>query len=122
MPTVLKLAQDQSETASDLLSSADVIETMIDLKIQLHQLEQEIQALQPAFFAACLMLNTEKITRQRAIISKRLTPGQWCYSPDILEQESLLKQLKQIFQQDHDPTKGRELSWVIKLLLSATVR
>lgn len=120
MPIALNLAQDTSDTASDLLSSADVIETMIDLKIQLHQLEQKIQALHPAFSAACLLLNTEKITRQRAIISKRLTPGQWAYSADIVEQESLLKQLKQLFQQDHDPIKGRGLCWVIKLLLATT--
>ncbi len=33
----------------DLLAPFEVIETMIDLRIQLTQLEQQIQALQPAF-------------------------------------------------------------------------
>ncbi|MGH2412724.1 MAG: hypothetical protein ACRDEA_03305 [Microcystaceae cyanobacterium] len=37
---------------------------------------------------------------------------------DILEQEVLLKQLKHLFQQDHEPTSGREIAWIVKLLLA----
>lgn len=101
----------------DLLAPFEVIETMIDLRIQLTQLEQQIQALQPAFFAACLTLNQAKIERNRAIISRKLTPAQWTYAADILQQEALLKQLRKQFQQDHEPTGGRETTWIIKLLL-----
>jgi len=74
-------------TAFDLLDPFEVIETMIDLRIQLTQLEQQIQTLQPSFFAACLILNQAKIERDRAIISRKLTPAQWTYAIDILEQE-----------------------------------
>lgn len=108
----------QSSTPIDLIDPFEVIETMIDLRIQLAQLERQIQALQPAFFAACLMLNQAKIERNRAIISRKLTPAQWTYAADILEQEILLKQLRKQFQQDHEPTGGRETTWMIKLLLA----
>lgn len=102
---------------TDTLSSTEVIETMIELKVQLAQLEHQIQALQPAFFVACAALKLEKIERERAIISKRLTPGQWNYSPDIVQQDLLLKQLRRQFQLDHDPIAGRDVIWVLKLLL-----
>lgn len=36
-----------------LLAPVEVINTMIDLWTQMALLEQQIQALQPAFFAAC---------------------------------------------------------------------
>lgn len=91
---------------------------MIDLRRQLTELEQHIQTLKPAFFAACVALNTEKITLEQAIVSRRLTPGQWTYSPDIVRQEDLLKQCKHQFQQEHEPISGREVIWVIKLLLA----
>jgi uncharacterized membrane-anchored protein YhcB (DUF1043 family) len=101
-----------------LLAPLEVIETMIELRIQVAQLEQQIQSLQPAFFAACASLNTEKITHDRATISRRLTPGQWAYAPDVLKQEALFKHLKQQFQKAHEPTGGREVTWAIKLLLT----
>jgi hypothetical protein len=63
-------------------------------------------------------LNAEKIERSRAVITRRLTPGQWTYSIDILEQDSLLKQLKKQFHQNHEPSGGRELTWMMKLLLN----
>ena len=91
---------------------------MIELRIQLVQLEQQIQALQPAFFAACLAHDTDKITHDRALITRRLTPGQWAYASNVLEQEALFKHLKQQFQQAHEPTGGREVIWAIKLLLT----
>lgn len=106
-----------STAATDFLNPADVIETMIELRFQLREIEAQIQALQPTFFAACLALNLEKITLQRATISRRLTPAHWDYSDSIVEQEAGLKQLKQQFQQSHEPTGGREVTWAIKLLL-----
>jgi hypothetical protein len=108
-------------TSSDLAqlpSPIEIINAMIDLRVQLLELEQQIQALQPTFFAACLALNTDKIALERAIITRRLTPGQWTYSPDIGEQEDLLKQLKRQFQQYHEPTSGRDVTWIVKLLLT----
>ncbi len=80
--------------SSELFSPIDIIDAMIELKIQLQNIDDQIQALQPTFFAACLSLNTEKIERTRAVITRRLTPGQWTYSIDIVEHESLLKHLK----------------------------
>lgn len=104
--------------SSELLNKSEVINTMIELRIQLAELEQQIQALQPAFFAACVALNTDKIALERATISRRLTPGHWSYSADIVQQEDLLKQLKRQFQQTHEPISGREITWAIKLLLT----
>jgi hypothetical protein len=113
-------ASSNSSTAidGDLLNPLDVIETMIDLRIQLAQLEHQIKTLQPTFFAACFALNQVKIERQHAIVSQKRTPAQWTYAADILEQELLLKQLRKQFQQDHEPTGGREITWMIKLLLA----
>jgi hypothetical protein len=102
----------------DLLTPIDVIEAMIDLRIQFEQIEAQIDALKPAFYAACATLNAEKIEHERALITRRLTPAQWAYSPDVLEQELLFKQLKQQFQKAHEPTGGREVIWAIKLLLT----
>jgi len=89
---------------------------MLDLRIQMSELEQQIQSLQPAFFVACVSLNTDKIALERAIITRRLTPGQWTYSPDIDEQENLLKQLKRQFQQSYEPTSGRDVTWIVSRL------
>lgn len=102
----------------DVLPPSTVIDTMIDLKIQLYELEQQIKALQPLFYATCVALNTSKIELERAVISRRLTPAQWTYDPHILEQQDFLKSLKQAFQDDHEPTRGRDVVWSIKLLLS----
>jgi len=104
--------------ATDLLNPAEILDTMIELRIQLRALEEQIQVLQPAFFTACLALNTDRIALDQATISRRLTPGQWAYSADVLEQETLFKHLKQQFQQSHEPIAGREVIWAIKLLLT----
>lgn len=104
--------------SAELLSPSAVINTMIGLRIQLAELEQQIQALQPTFFAACVALNTDKIALERATISRRLTPGQWAYPADVVEREDLLKQLKRQFQPTHEPIAGREVTWAIKLLLT----
>ena len=101
----------------DLLNPINVIEAMIDLRIQFEQLETQINALKPAFYVACATLNAEKIERDRALITRRLTPGQWAYSSEVSEQEMLFKQLKQQFQKAHEPAGGREVIWAIKLLL-----
>jgi len=103
---------------ANLLSPIEIINATIDLRIQLSKLERQIQAFQPAFFAACVALNTERITLERAVITRKLTPGRWTYSPDILQQENILKLLKRQFQQDHEPTSGRDIIWIIKLLLA----
>ncbi|MEP0920124.1 hypothetical protein NC981_25350 [Leptolyngbya sp. DQ-M1] len=102
----------------DLFNPIDVIEAMIDLRIQLEQIEIQIDALKLAFYGAYTTLNAEKIERDRALIIRRLTPGQWTYSPEVLEQELLFKQLKQQFHKAHEPTSGREVIWAVKLLLA----
>lgn len=107
-----------SADTTDVLDPMSVIDAMIELRVQLVQLEQQIQFLQPAFFAACLLLNQAQIDRERAIISRKFTPAQWTYDGDILAQQALLKQLRKQFQQDHEPTGGREITWMIKLLLA----
>lgn len=109
----------RSATASsNLLDPLDVINSMLDLRTQLAALQQQVDALQPAFYAACAALQLEKITTERATISRRLTPGKWDYSDEIVEQEDLLKQLKSQFQQTHEPIGGREVYWMIKFLLA----
>lgn len=105
---------------TEVLNPSEIIALMIEFRFQLSELEQQIQILQPAFFAACVALNTERIALERATISRRLTPGQWVYSPDIVTQEDLLKQLKRQFQQTHEPSGGREIVWALKLLLTNT--
>jgi hypothetical protein len=87
------------------------------LRIQLAQIEQQIQTLQPTFYAACALLETEKIALQRAVITRRLTPGQWDYSVEISEQEARFKQVKQAFQKTHEPVRGRDVYWMLRLLL-----
>lgn len=104
--------------STDLLSPTDIIDAMIELRIQLREIEEQIQSLQPAFFTACLALNMDKIALERATISRKLTPAQWAYSANIVEQEDLLKQLKQQFQKTHEPISGRQVTWVIKLLIT----
>ena len=118
MPSTLRSTEATNPTAADLLHPLDVIDAMIELRIQLQQVERQIASLQPTFFAACLSLNAEKIERAQAVVTRKLTPGQWTYSIDILEQESLVKQLKQHFHQAHEPSHGREVTWAIKLLLN----
>jgi hypothetical protein len=118
MRSTLQHPQINELGCTDFLSPLAIIDAMVELKIQLQQLEHQIQSLQPAFFAACLALNTEKIERTRATITRRLTPGQWTYSIEIMEQEDLLKQFKRQFQQAHEPSGGREITWSVKLLLN----
>jgi hypothetical protein len=109
-----------NSSSFDLLDPLDIINAMIDLRAQLAELEQQVQSLQPAFYAACAALNQEKISTERAIISRRLTPGQWAYSSEIVEQEDWLKHLKSQFKQAHEPIKGREVYWLVKLLMLST--
>lgn len=103
-----------------LLSPSEIINAMIELRIQLAELEQQIQTLKPAFSDACLALNTDKIELERATITRKLTPGQWAYSEEILAQENWLKQLRTQFKQTHEPISGREVSWAIKLILPSS--
>jgi hypothetical protein len=103
--------------STEILNPMEIINTMIDLQLQFHELKAQIAKLQPAFFTACMLLNTDKISLERAVITKRVTPGQWTYPPDISQQIDFIKQLKQQFHQTHEPTSGRDITWVIKLLL-----
>ena len=105
------------DSSSNLLDPIDIINAMIDLRAQLTELEQQIQTLQPAFYDACIALNTSKIELERAIVSRRLSPGRWNYSDDIMEQEKMLTRLKKQFQLSHEPISGREVIWAIRLLL-----
>lgn len=105
-------------TSNNLLNPTEVINNMVELRVQLAQLEQQIQDLQPAFKAACATFNTKKIELDRAIITQKLTPAQWSYSKEILQQQNLIKELKRQFKLDHEPISGRDITWVIKLLLS----
>ncbi|BAZ70859.1 hypothetical protein NIES4106_56560 (plasmid) [Fischerella sp. NIES-4106] len=109
------ISNSNHTNSNKLLSPNEIINAMIDLRIQLAELEQQIQDLQPAFRAACMALKTEKIELERAIISRRLTPAQWTYSKDILQQQDLIKQLKHQFQLDHEPTGGRDITWMIRM-------
>lgn len=101
---------------TDIIEASEVIELMIDLRIQQAELEQQIQTLKPAFFDACAQQNTDRIQNERALIYYKITPGQWNYPEDILQREQQLKQLKQDFRENHEPTAGREASWTLKLL------
>ena len=65
MRSTLQPPQITELDINDFLNPLEIIDAMIELKIQLQELERQIQALQPAFFAACLALNTEKIERSR---------------------------------------------------------
>ncbi len=118
MPATLQSTQTTHSEAPALLNPLDIIDRMIELRIQLQELENQLASLQPAFFAACLSLNAEKIERTGAVITRRLTPGQWTYAIDIVEQDGLLKQLKKQFHQEHEPSGGREVTWAMKLLLN----
>jgi hypothetical protein len=102
--------------SKETLKPPEVIELMIDLRIQQAELEQQIQALKPFFFDACTQQNTDRIHNERALIYCRLTPGQWNYPSDIVHQEQQLKQLKEDFKLTHEPAAGREVSWTLKLL------
>jgi len=93
--TDLNLIASAPQTHSaDVLDPFEIIDDMVDLRIQMAQLEQQIRELQPLFFAACFRLNQAKIDRSRAIISRKLTPAQWTYTAEILDQEVLFKQLR----------------------------
>jgi hypothetical protein len=102
--------------AKNIFTPSNTIEQMIDLRIQQAALEQEIQALKPAFFDACAQHDTNCLETERAIIYRKLTPSQWNYPSPILEHARQLKQLKQDFQKTHEPESGREVIWSVKLL------
>lgn len=98
--------------ATDSLTSADVINQMINLRIQLADLEHQINTLKPAFFAACAEQDNNQFELERAIITRRLTPD----PNHITQQEKQLKLLKEEFRQSHEPTTGREIIWSVKLV------
>lgn len=96
---------------------SDVIDEMINLYTLKVQLEQQIKDLKPAFFKACDQQETNcRVKHERAIVSRRLTPGRWNYPSYIIDQELQLKRCKQEFQDSHEPQAGREVIWSIKLI------
>ena len=101
---------------STLLNPNDIIEHMIDLRIQMALLQQQAKDLKQDFFAACFALNQDTITLEQATISRRLSPGKWDYPPNITEQDLLIKALKEQFKQDNEPVSGRDITWMIRLL------
>ena len=101
---------------STLLNPNDIIEHMIDLRIQIALLQQQAKELKQDFFAACFALNLDTITLEQATISRKLSPGKWDYPPNITEQDLLIKALKEQFKQDNEPISGRDITWVIRLL------
>lgn len=117
------LSSAVDDATPNLFDPLEIIDAMLDLRAQKIELEQQIKALEPTFYAACVTFNLEKISLDRATISRRLTPGVWTYCADILEQEDLLKQLRSQFQRAYEPVGGREVYWVIKFLMrSATAQ
>jgi hypothetical protein len=103
---------------STVLTATDTIDEFVTLRLQLTELQKRVDALQPAFYAACASFGIDKIQAQQAWITRKLTPGKWEYSPSILSQEDALKKTKLQFQKDHEPIAGREVIWAVKLLLS----
>lgn len=57
--------------ATDSLTSADVINQMINLRIQLADLEHQINTLKPAFFAACAEQDNNQFELERAMAHTR---------------------------------------------------
>lgn len=100
----------------DTLTSPQIIDLMVELRLQFVELEDKINTLKPAFFNACAEYDSLSINHEKALISRQLTSGQWNYPDYILEQEKQLKRLKQDFRQKHEPISGRAVYWTIKLL------
>jgi hypothetical protein len=94
---------------------SNVIDQMVALRLQLAQLESQVEALKPAFFDACATQGAAQFQHEQAVIFRRLTPGKWDYPSNIIEQEEQIKQLKQQFQQTHEPVTGLEMTGSIKL-------
>ena len=111
-------------------SPSDVIDQMIELQMQLVEVKHQIDALKPAFYAACAAQEAEGTefrhdytgkdgSPYRAVIYRRLSAGQWEYPDTIVEQEQRLKHLKKQFQAVHEPKSGREITWTVRLTTSA---
>lgn len=98
-----------------ITNPADIIDQMVALRLQQAQLNHQINTLKPLFFEACATQESSRFERKQAVISRRLTPGQWDYPDHVVEQEEALKRLKRQFQETHEPTAGREVIWSIKL-------
>lgn len=88
---------------------------MVALRLQRAELDDQIEALQPSFLEACAALDIAQLELEQALIFRKLTRGQWDYPEDVQEQEQQLKKIKQQFRDTHEPTTGREISWIIRL-------
>jgi len=72
----LSTAAEPTKTINlHLLDPIDVIELTINLRIQFGQIEQQLKDFKPTFYAACPTLSTAKIERDRAIVTRKLTPA-----------------------------------------------
>lgn len=99
----------------DIANPDDIIDQMVSLRLQQAQLTHQINTLKPLFFEACATQDASRLEHEQAVISRRLTPGTWDYPEHLVEQEKALKRLKRQFQENHEPTTGREIIWCIKL-------
>jgi hypothetical protein len=98
---------------------SQIIEKMIDLRIQREEVERQILELKPDFHNACHHLTGDQIDRidtERAFIHFKTTPGKWEYFVAIDNVDRHLKQLKKKFRDIHEPISGREEYWAIKLV------
>ncbi|NEO34510.1 MAG: hypothetical protein F6K36_29765 [Symploca sp. SIO3C6] len=105
-----------SNPQTPLLNPHDIIKKMVDLRVQISLLQQQVDDLQDNFFAACFALNQDTITLKQATIRRQLSRGKWNYPSNITEQDLLIKALKDQFKQDNEPISGRDITWVIRLL------
>lgn len=97
------------------LSPNDTINQMVSLRLQRAELDNQIETLKPTFLEAYAALDISQLRHEQALISRKLTPGQWDYPDNIIEGEQQLKRLKQQFREAHELTAGREISWSIRL-------
>jgi hypothetical protein len=104
--------------SKSISSPEDIIQQMIALQTQQAVIEAQISDLRPAFFEACAQYDSNHIEHNGAFIYRKLTRGTWTYPDDIINYEQHLKKIKLEFRQTHEPTDGREISWIIKLLPS----
>ena len=62
---------------------SDVIDQMVELRLQRAQIDQQIEALKPTFHQACAALDASQLRHENVLISRKLTPGRWQYSDAI---------------------------------------
>jgi len=109
------LSHSRIDMNQNIADHNEVINQMVALRLQRAELDNQIETLQPSFLKACAALDISQLEHEQALIFRKLTPGRWDYPDHIQEREQQLKQLKQQFRDTHEPTTGREISWIIRL-------